>query len=112
MDNTALLIASVSVLWSITTALFVYIIKFKDNKSDKLENSISDLKNIVQEVKIDIATIKKDIENSSTIMLQLNDTIQKQGDFISILKINETKLSNRIHNIENDIKLIKKKLNL
>lgn len=96
-----IILGIIGILWTISIGLIVYIFKSKDA-------DIKDIKNGMHSIQLDTHSIKKDSEYNSKLLLQVSETVTKQGEYIAALKINEAKVTARLNTLHNEIETIKK----
>ena len=103
MTDPKLLLAVLSAVWVITVALFSYIIKQKDTSEQSMKQALSEIKSLINNVNVNIATITKDVDNTIYLTRQLDLRSTKQTELVQQLQVKVTTLNN--HKVETDRRL-------
>ena len=100
MTDPKLLLAVLSVVWVITVALFTYIVKMKDTSETATKQALSEIKSLINNISVNIATITKDVDNTIYLTRQLDIRSTKQGEIVQQLQLKVNTLNS--HKIETD----------
>lgn len=108
MKDPNLLLGVLSVVWVITVALFGYIVKQKDNTEQSTKQALAEIKTLLSNVNVNIATITKDVDNAVYLTRQLDIRASKQGDIIQQLQLKVNTLTNHRTDIDRRINIVEK----
>ena len=100
MKDPNLLLGVLSVVWVITVALFGYIVKHKDSSEQATKQALGEIKTLLNNVNVNIATITKDVDNAVYLTRQLDMRTSKQQDLVQQLQLKVNTLTN--HKVEAD----------
>lgn len=104
MSDPKLLLGVLSAVWVITIGLFIYIVKLKDSSEGATKQALSEIKGLINNVNINIATITKDVDNAIYLTRQLDIRTAKQGDIVQQLQLKVNTLNS--HKIETERRII------
>ena len=104
MTDPKLLLAVLSVVWVITVALFTYIVKMKDTSETATKQALSEIKSLINNISVNIATITKDVDNTIYLTRQLDIRSTKQGEIVQQLQLKVNTLNS--HKIETDRRIV------
>ena len=98
MKDPQLLLGIISVIWFITLGLFGYIIKIKDRTETSTAVSINEIKVLVNNINLNVTTMKVDLENNIRFTSVLSDKVDNhttsihnlQLDLVQIVADNKT----------------------
>ncbi len=103
MTDPKLLLTILSVVWIITVGLFTYIVRMKDTSETATKQALAEIKTLINNVNVNIATITKDVDNTIYLTRQLDVRSSKQGDIVQQLQLKVNTLN--IHKADTDRRL-------
>lgn len=111
MKDPNLLLSILSIVWVITTGLFVYIIKLKDKVEEDTKSTLDEIKELMSDVNISVNTLKSNLENNVNSTKNLDTIVRKQGDEISALKTKVGILLESNSELKRRIGILERKVN-
>ena len=104
------LLAVLTVVWMITTALFGYIIKMKDKGEESTKNSLSEIKSLIGEISLDISKIKSELDNNVYNTRELNKQSGIHTTKIHSIELKQATSGTKITDFERRIAALEKKV--
>jgi hypothetical protein len=111
MADPKLLLSILSVVWVITVGLFIYIIKMKDTSESATKQALAEIKLLIGNVNVNIATLTKDVDNTIYITRQLDTRSSRQGELVQQLQLKVNTLTNHKVETERRLTIVEKIIN-
>ena len=104
-------VIALAIVWGILTELVKYVFKSKDKVEDKTTIALAEIKTLLNNVNLNIASVKSDLENNIYVTRGLQNEVTKLSDRYIALNTKVTTLSHDKLNQNREIVELKKQIN-
>lgn len=108
MTDPKLLLGILSVVWMITVGLFIYIIKNKDNTEASLKTGITDIKELINTIRVDMTKVTKDLENNVYLTRELGGKVDRHNELIQKLELTSAKFNHHMSETDRRLTILEK----